>query len=234
MRRLTEGYESSEGRGDDGWLVDASSRRAIIEGVLVEILPRGVSQEERVKAIADARQGVRELGPGASELDLLQAARDAVGPVAISSERRLRKERVLSQLWVYLPLGASEEDKRKAAKIICDLLADLSVMSDYELDQEIKEVLRPFGEEVKGRLRLKELLAHGQRWIDKVLWHLYCSEDISYEEKWDRKLLQDLEAAVAEALENELTGAAEETTEDVEEIVTSVVEQKLGLETDED
>ena len=219
MTPSTAGSESFE-------LVSPARRRAIIEGKL-DKLPLGASTEERVEAIQQARKLVQELGPEATELDILQAATDAVLSVAGSCEHRLRRERILSRLWTYLPFDSSEDEKGEAEETVCALLEHLPLMPASDLEERIRRKLTALVKRIERRARLEKLMAHGQGHIDRVLTDLYLSKHISSKDRWDRSLREDLESAAAEALQEELDGS--ETRQEVEEIVASVVEDELDL-----
>ena len=95
------------------------------------------------------------------------------------------------------------------------------------MEPEIRRQLAPLVNDIEGRVQCEKLLAHGRSFVDTVLHDLYRSKEISRKDRYDSKLREDLESAVAEALQEELDGS--ETPQEVEEIVASVVEDELDL-----
>ncbi|MDA2912984.1 hypothetical protein MYX77_03315 [Acidobacteriia bacterium AH_259_A11_L15] len=207
-------------------VISPARRRAIIERVL-DKLPLGASSEERLRAIQEARKSVQELGPETTELEILQAATDAVLLVASDCERRLRKKRVLSNLWVYLPWGATEEEKAEAEEIVCDLLEDLPPIPESELEAGIRRELGPIKRRIERRGSKEHLVEHGRRYVSTFLSELHREESISREEWLDFSLQRELEETVAEELRQELDGS--ETTDDVEDIVRDIAAGELDL-----
>ncbi len=91
----------------------------------------------------------------------------------------------------------------------------------------IRRALAPLVKRIVRRASREKLIAHGQRYVESVLRDLYRSDAIDSHELWDSELRLDLKDAVTEAHEEELRG--NETAEEVEELVASVVEEELEL-----
>ncbi|MDA2914483.1 hypothetical protein MYX77_11130, partial [Acidobacteriia bacterium AH_259_A11_L15] len=87
----------------------ANPDRQIIEHALKQ-LPLLATREERARAITKTRQSLEALPPEASEAEELQAAREAVASVADECERRLRLQRFLPHVSLYLPYPRLDKD----------------------------------------------------------------------------------------------------------------------------
>lgn len=211
----------------------ANPDRQIIEHALTQLSPQA-SREEKARAIKEACRALEALSSDASELEGIEAAREAVAPVADDCQRRLRVERVGSYNWLYLPSPHSDEDSATADRIARDLLEELPVsLSDDQVQARIKEALKPLARKIEARNRRRQLVEHGQRYVSTVLRDLYRDDVISREDLLDYELRKDLEEAVGDALREELNGS--ESTDEVEELTGDVVAEELDLEpADED
>ncbi|MGH9892985.1 MAG: hypothetical protein ACREA0_13540 [bacterium] len=211
----------------------ANPDRQIIEHALTQLPPQA-TREERARAVAKTRAALIALAPDAGEAEEIEAAREAVAPVAEECQRRLRIERLGSYNWMYLPFPHLDKDKAEADRIARHLLEELPVsLSEYQVQTRIKEVLKPLARKIEARNRRRKLVEDGQRRVSTILRELYRDEVISREDLLDSKLRNDLEKAVADELREQLRGS--ETTEEVEEIVADVVAEELDLEpADED
>ncbi len=207
--------------------------RQIIEHALTQ-LPPLATREERVRAIAKARAALEEIPPDATDAEEIEAAREAVAPIAEECERRLRVERFEPCVWMYLPSPHLDRDRAEAEPILRDLLQELPLsLPDYQVQERIKEALKPLARKIEGRNRRERLIVRGRGHVSTVLHELYRDDAISYEELLDSELRKDLEEAVEDALKQELTGS--ETAEEVDELVAEVVADELDLEeADED
>ncbi|MDA2914517.1 hypothetical protein MYX77_11300, partial [Acidobacteriia bacterium AH_259_A11_L15] len=117
--------------------------------------------------------------------------------------------------------------------VVGDLLADLPAnLSEYQVEAEIKEALKPLTRKIEARNRRRQLAEHGRQHVATVLHDLYREGQISREDWLDSDLTKDLEEAVTEALAEELTGS--ESTAEVEELVADVLADELDLEPAED
>ena len=213
-------------------LVNPARRRAIVEHA-VGRLPFHASTEDRLAAIRQGREAVRVLPLDATELDILQAASDAVRAVAVECERRHRKSHWLSKLSWMLPFGSTEDEEAEARKIVTELLNSLPVdLSDSEVKEEIRRELRPLTKSIELRERKKELLQYGKSCVDASLSQLYKERLIDSDERYDREMADDLVGTVEETLDEELSG--QEEYAEVSDRVTQIVEDELGVESDDD
>ncbi len=206
----------------------ANPDRQIIEHALRQF-PLLATREERARAITKAREALEALPQEVSDAEELQAAREAVDSVADQCERRLRLQRLLPHVFLYLPYPRLDKDEAEAKRIVADLLADLPAnLFDFQVEAEIKEALKPLTRKIEARNRRRQLIEHGRQHVAAVLYDLYRAGEISREDWLDSELRQDLEEAVTDALKEELTGS--ESTEGVEELTADVVADELDLE----
>jgi len=218
--------EDTEGRS--GQMVNSARRREIVEHSLNN-LPWGVGPERRLRALKLARQAVIDCGPTANELLVMKAANEAAEEVAIEHMRRERNEKWVSAAVWFLPFGATDDDQVEAKKAASAVLDNLPIDTPgYELEGRVRESLKVLIKEVKRRQRKKALLTSGLSHVDGVLRGLFQDDLISVDERWDSALRRHLEAAVLRQLEDELAG--DESDDELQAIVESVVEDELGIE----
>jgi len=203
----------------------------IIEHVLSEFPPQ-VSREELVRARRLGQEALEELPPDATEIQELQTARDAIAPVADDCQQRLRSERLLPHVSIFLPLLSSERDEEEGREIVGELLEELPAsMADFEVQARIRRALAPLSRKIEQRNRLRQLIEHGRCHVGTVLSKMYHDGEIDGEVFWDSGFREKLEQTAVHALRQELTGS--ESNERAEEIVESVLEEELPEE-DED
>ena len=213
-------------------LVNSSRRREIVEHA-VSHLPWGATPEFRLRALRLARQKVMECGLEANELLIMKAANEAVEGVASECKQRQRKEELVRAATRFLPFGATDDDEARARKAACTVLDETPIDTpDYEVESGIRESLKPLIEEIKLRQRKRRLITDGASYVDRVLRDLLEEDLIGSEERWDGALRRRLAAAVRWELEEGLAG--DETDDDLQAMVESIVEDELGIELSED
>jgi hypothetical protein len=92
--------------------------------------------------------------------------------------------------------------------------------------------LKPLREQIERRSNKQKLVQYGHAYIDNVLRDLLAEGAISAEERFDSDLRQSLDAAVSDALAEQLEG--DESYQEVQQIVTEVVEDELNITDDEE
>ena len=215
-----------------GQRVNSARRREIIDHALTH-LPWGTASESRLRALRLARQAVMECGPAANELLIMQAANEAVEEVALECTQRQRNEKWVSAAIGFLPFGATDDDEASARKAACTVLDETPIDTpDYEVESAIRESLKPLIEEIKLRRRKTQLITDGSSYVDRVLRDLLEEDLIDSDDRWDSALRRRLAAAVRRELEKELVG--DETRDDLQAMVESIVEDELGIEPSED
>ena len=213
-------------------LVTASARHRILEEAISK-LPSAATVEERDRAIAKVRAALRELGPAATENELLRAAAREVQHVANVCLRRRRCDEWLCRVPSLLPFGASEEDGCEAAELVSEVLQDLPLeLPHWQVHEEILKGLAPLSKRITNDRRIDELIKYGCGRVANILWELFYEGAIEREEWLDLDVRHDLEQAIVAELHEELDGS--ETEQDVEQLVESIVEAELDLEVIDD
>ena len=230
--RRPEGVEETSLNGYAGGSskqpVNSSRRREIIEHALSH-LPWSASQEFRIRDLKLARQKVMECGPSANELLIMKAANQAVDEVALECIQLERKEKWVRAATRFLPFGATDDDEARARKAACAVLDETPTeIPEYEVESGIRKSLKPLIEESKLRRRKRQLVTDGASYVDRVLRDLLEEDLINSEERWDSALRRRLAAAVRRELEQELAG--DETEDDLQAMVESIVEDELDIE----
>lgn len=200
--------------------------REIIEHVLATYLPSDASREERRRAISAAQQGLQELPPDASDVDVLEAVTEAVQPVADQVKSRCRIERVYSLRYLYLPADHTDQDLAEWQRMIAGVVQALPVSaSDSQVDQQVREATEAL---MRTRQHRHSLTDYGKNCVCGYLNELWREGLIDRRERFDSRLKAELEQAVSEGLQEELTG--DEEPVEIEEIVRSVIDNELGIE----
>ncbi len=132
-----------------------------------------------------------------------------------------------------LPWSSNERDearlRRECAEILEELAADAS-------EEEAKEALEPIVSEACQEIeqrqarKLREaqkanLIREGAAEVSHYLWRLKQDGEISPEEYLDSDFRAELEDAVREELESELSG--EETTKEVASLTHEIIDDEL-------
>lgn len=210
----------------------APGRRADILDNALRHLPAGATAQERQRAIEAVRAAMRD-NPDASEPQLVEAAKLAVACVDEVVCRRLRREHWRTHAAYLLPYGAKDEDKRKAAKLALERLEELPIeMGDSEVEEEIRDALRPLCEEIKTGQQIERLNEYGRARVNAVLSDFYHQGLLTYDDWVDSDLRHDLEQAVVDGLEENLDGS--ETEQEVKELVEEILADELDLEAVDD
>ncbi|MBZ5513642.1 MAG: hypothetical protein LAN62_02125 [Acidobacteriia bacterium] len=214
-------------------LVNPARRREIVERALTH-LPFHATSEERTKALRGAREAVQLLEPEeATELDILQAASEAVAVVATDCHRRHRRHVYLSSLPRFLPFGTSDEEEAEARSKVGTVLDSLPVsLSNSQVEEEILRELKPLIKRIELRERKKDLVRYGVGLVDTALARLYSEDLIDSEQRYDSELASDLRETIEEALEDELSG--DENYADVQDRVSEIIEDELEVESDDE
>jgi len=212
-------------------------RRAAILDNALRSLPAEATANERQRAIEVGRTAMRD-NLGVSEPQLVEAVKLAVACVAEDVRRRLRREYWRMHAPGLLPYGADHEAKTEAVKLALEQLEHLPLdMFNWQVEKEIRDVLRPLCEEIEERRvaqqereqreRKKSTLitlaeAHALNYFHKQ----YNDGEVELEPGEDLYAVRrELEGAVRHALEEELTG--DESQEQANRISREVVDDWL-------
>jgi len=207
-------------------------RNRIMQYALLN-LPYSATEAERVRVTAVIRDALRRLDDDADECEMRVAAQEAIQPLCQTIDKRLLDERLIGWAMYELPWNRNDRDearlRRECAEILEELPADVS-------EEEAKEALEPTvseaTQEIEERQARKEreaqkanLIREGVAEVSRYLWRLKQDGELSAEDYLDSALRTELEDAVKEELESELSG--EETTTEVEELAREIINDEL-------
>jgi len=212
----------------------AQEKRQRVTEHALRNLPYSATGAERVRVTAAIRDALRRLDDDADECEMRVTAQEAIQPLCIAIEKRSLDERLIEWATRELPYwGQTDRDearlRRECAEILQELPADIT-------DAEAKEALEPtiseIAEEIEERQAQKQrdtqkanLIQEGVAEVSHYLWQLKQDGEISPEEYLDYDLRADLQEAVRDELESELSG--EETTKEVKALVREIIDEEL-------
>ena len=208
-------------------------RNRVMQYALMK-LPYSTNEAERVRVTAMIRDALRRLDDNADECEMRVMALEAIQPLCSAIEKRLLDERLIEWAVRELPYwGRTERDearlRRECADILEELPADVS-------EEEAKEALEPTTSEARQEMeqrqahKLREaqkanLIREGIAEVSHYIFRLKQDGEISSEEFWDSNFGADLQEAVKEELESELTG--EESSREVKVLVREIIDDEL-------
>jgi excisionase family DNA binding protein len=192
------------------------------------------TEAERVRATVAIRDAFRRFETFEDVCEMRVAAQEAVEPVRQAVEKRLLDERLIKWAVSELPFwGRTEQDESRLRRECAGLLAELPQdVSEAEAQEALEPTIREASQEIEERQARKQreeqkanLIRQGVAEVPNYLWRLKRDGEISSEEYWDSDLRADLQHAVKDKLEADLTG--QETTKEVEELVRDIIDNEL-------
>ncbi|HUZ47385.1 MAG TPA: helix-turn-helix domain-containing protein [Terriglobia bacterium] len=204
-------------------------------------LPWACTDTERANAKAAIRKALENLPANAEEFEIYATANEAVRPMKQVAEKRSLDERLIEWAIRELPYwGRTEKDeahlRRECTEILSELPADAS---EAEAKEELEPIIRQARRQIEERQARKEredqkanLIQKGVAEVTHYLWRLKQDGEISTEDYWDSDLKAELQAAVRNELEAELSGL--ETTKEAEELAREIIDDELDCEVAEE
>lgn len=207
-------------------------RNRVMQHALLK-LPYGVTESERVRVAAAARNALRTIDLDTDEAEMRVTAQEAIQPLCAAIEKRLLDERLIDWAARELPWSRNERDeahlRRGCAEILAGLPADAS---EEEAKEALESTISEAGQRIEEREKHKQrearkasLIREGVSEVFHYLLVLKQDGEISSEELWDFDLRADIEEVVREELESELSG--KESNADVKDMVRDIVDEEL-------
>lgn len=213
---------------------NAQERRQQVMAEALRRLPYQATEAEQVRA-ADAIQQALERFDISTDLRALRiAAEEAVRPVCQTVRRRAIDESVLSWTTCQLPSGYTDLDKVQLQRKCSEILADLPLdVSEAEAKNALGGPLSEARSKVNCRLaesnrqvRKRQHLQQATSELSNYRWELYRENKMNQEKLLDFELKAQLEKAVTNNLESNLSG--DETPEELRRKVRAIVDGELS------
>ena len=208
-----------------------------------------LSFDQRQSVLRMVEETVSARGPEDEEAMqrlLVDATATMCAPWAADREARLKREKLIEEILRRLPFGITEVEKARAAAEARTVVSQIpSTAGDLELRAAVSAAVEPIEKTVEARIaadkaradeewkqkcrkwRKDDLVSAGVQHVATYIGRLHAEGEITPEACFDFEWRRDLEKAVKEALESELTGSEDEPREDAERIAEEIVDEDL-------
>ncbi len=208
-------------------------RQRVMQYVLIK-LPYSATESERARVTAAIRDAIRRLDDDTDECELRVAAQEAIQPLCQTIKKRLLDERLIDWAIRELPYwGRTDRDEARFRRECAELLEELPEdVSEAEAKESLEPTINELSQEIEGREARKQreaqkvnLMREGVAEVSHYLWQLKEDGEISSDEFWDSGLRADLEEAVRDELQSELTG--DESSKEAKELARDIIDDEL-------
>ena len=209
-------------------------RQRVTDRVL-RSLPYLATEAERVRVTNKVRDALNHIDDEADESEIRIEVQETVHPLCQAIEKRLLDERLIEWAIRELPYwGRTDRDKARLRRECAEILEELP---DDITKEEAKEALEPTISEMREEIDEREareqreaqkqrLIQEGAAEVSHYLWQLKEDGEISTDDYWDSDLRTDLQEAVREELESQLTG--EESSKEVKALAQEIIDDELA------
>ena len=216
------------------WQREAQEKRERVKQNALIKMPYCSTEAERVRVTAVIRDVLQRLDDDANESEMRVAAQEAIQPLCQAIEKRLLDERLIEWAVRELPYwGRTQRDEAHLRRDCAEMLQELP---DDITEEEAKEALEPAVREISGEIEERQadkqreaqkntLIEQGIAEVTRYLWQLKQDGEILPEDYLDYELRTDLQQAVREELESELTG--DETVNQVQVLAHRIIDDEL-------
>src|SRR5579875_285307 len=207
--------------------------RTDISTVALWKLPSGATDPEKAQAASLIRQALEKLPANAADFELRAVAEEAIARLWRAVKRRELVQEATDWAAQQLPWEATDADKNSLRRECLEALAELPAdVCEAEAREHLQDLVEEATKEIEDREAEKErerrkpqLVTLGVSQVFCYLLELKREGEISSEEAWDSELRQELEQAVREGLEDELSG--DETPKEVQDIARQIMDDEL-------
>ncbi len=211
---------------------DAQERRQKLTSEALWRLPWSATEAERVKATAAIRDALARFDCSADESEMRVAAQEAVLPFRQGIERRQLDAKLLDWAIRELPWNRTDREIARIRRECAEILAELPLdITEAEGKDALEPTIREASEEIRQRQAEKErqtrkanLIQQGVAEVSSYLLQLRRDEEIAAEDYLDSEFTADLQQAVQNGLESELTG--DETTKEVKQMTRNIIDDE--------
>jgi hypothetical protein len=212
----------------------AQEKRQRVTNYALRSLPYSATEAERVRVTTAIRDVLRPLGVDADECEMRVAVQEAIQPLCQAIEKRLLDERLIEWAVRELPWCSNERDEARLRRECAEILEELPVdASEAEAKEAVEPTISEISQEIEQRQARRQreaqkanLIREGVAEVSHYLWRLKQDGEISSEEYLDYDLRADLQDAIREELESELSG--EERITEVEHLVQEIIDDELS------
>lgn len=198
-------------------------------------LPGGATEQENAQAASLIRHSLEKLPASATDCEFRAAAEEAITRLCQAIEKRKLVEQVTDWAVRQLPwLEATDADKNSLRQECVEALAELpDDISKSEAQKYVQGLIEQATEDIEDRKaeeehhrRKPQLIATGLNEVDSYLRNLKEADEIAAQVYWDSERKADLEEAVRDELEAELTG--DESSKEVRQLVREIIDDEFG------
>ena len=207
--------------------------RTDISTVALWKLSSGATDLEKAQAASLIRQALEKLPASAADFELRAVAEEAIARLCRAIKRRELVQEATDWAAQQLPWEATDADKNSLRRECLEALGELPAdVCEAEAREHLQDLVEEATKEIEDReaekdckLRKAQLVAQGVEQVFSYLLDLKREGEISSEEACDSELRQELEQAVRDGLEDELSG--DETTKEVQDIARQIMDDEL-------
>ncbi len=210
-------------------------RRAAVLNRTLSQLPWSASEQERAQAATLIREALEKIPASAAEFEVRVAAEEAIAGLRRAIQRRELTENDAAWAVQQLPFWkATEVDKSNLRRQCLEALTKLPEdISESDARVRVQRLVREACKQIEARearaerqRRKSQLVTQGVQEAFNYLSELVGEGEVSSRELDDSEFREEIERAVRDALDDELSG--EETPKELQERVREVVDDELN------